>query len=270
MDSDTKKAIEDYYKLKNEYETKIDKQRKKIRNDKTLSKQQKRRKMLSLVPKCINCGKSGGTKFSINKTTLRAVCGNTSEPCPLNIEVNRGLFEEISETYNFLTKESESIKEDIIKTKLDLLFNYVNEDDTIAKFEELRGEHKSIEEAIMELQDKYENIILGKRNAEEIVVARQNLYDLKRQLNDLAKQYEDTGDEALIQDMVEMYIRDIRPEAEKLRDFKYAVSKIECSDGGEYMGGCDDDIRVLVQEPYTREQSEISITEEPVVIANIK
>ena len=41
MDSDTKKAIEEYYKLKNEYETKIDKQRKKIRNDKTITKEEK-------------------------------------------------------------------------------------------------------------------------------------------------------------------------------------------------------------------------------------
>ena len=36
------------------------------------------------------------------------------------------------------------------------------------------------------------------------------------------------------------------------------------------MGNCDDDVRVLVQEPYTREESQISITEEPVVIANMK
>ena len=52
MDSDTKTAIDEYYKLKNEYETKIDKLRKKIRNDKSLSKEEKRRKMLEIVPKC--------------------------------------------------------------------------------------------------------------------------------------------------------------------------------------------------------------------------
>lgn len=270
MDSDTKKAIEEYYKLKNEYETKIDKQRKKIRNDKTITKEEKRRRMLAIVPKCINCNKPGGTKFTSNKTMLRCVCGNTQDPCNLNIEVNRGMFEDISETYNYLTKESEDIKEDIIKTKLDLLFNYTSEEETVSKFDELRGEYKSIEEAIMELQEKFDNIILGKRNSEGIIEARQNMYRYKRSLGDLAKQYADTGEEALIQDMIDLYIRDIRPEAEKLRDFKYASSKIECSDGGDYMGNCDDDVRVLVQEPYTREESQISITEEPVVIANMK
>lgn len=270
MDSDTKKAIEDYYKLKNEYDTKIDKQRKKIRNDKTLTKEERRRKMLEIVPKCINCGKPGGTNFSINNKILRCVCGNTTDPCGLNIEVNRGDFEDISTTYNFLTNESEVIKQDIIRTKLDLLFNYSSEEETINKFNELREEYKSVETAIMEMQEQFEEIILGKKNAEEIIEAKQNLYNFKNQLSELAKQYAESGDEALIQDMIELYIGEIRPEAEKLRDFQYAVSMIECSDRSEYMGACDDDIRVLVQEPYTREQSEISITEQPTVISNTK
>ena len=270
MDSDTKKAIEDYYKLKNEYDTKIDKQRKKIRNDKTLNKQERRRKMLEIVPKCINCGKPGGTNFSVNNTTLRCVCGNTTNPCGLNIEVNRGKFEDISTTYNFLTSESESIKQNIIRTKLDLLFNYSSEEETISKFDELREEYKSIETAIMEMQEQFEQVILGKKNNEEIIEAKQNLYNYKQQLSDLAKQYADSGNEALIQEMIELYIGQIRPEAEKLRGFQYAASMIECSDGTEYMGGCDDDIRVLIQEPYTREQSEISITEQPAVISNTK
>ena len=48
------------------------------------------------------------------------------------------MFEDISETYNYLTKESEDIKEDIIKTKLNLLFNYTSEEETVSKFDELR------------------------------------------------------------------------------------------------------------------------------------
>jgi len=128
MDSDTKKAIEDYYKLKNEYDTKIGKQRKKIRNDKTLNKKERRRKMLAIVPKCINCGKPGGTIFSVNSTTLRCVCGNTSNPCGLNIEVNRGNFEDISTTYNFLTSESEEIKQNIINQLYSSIINQIKKD----------------------------------------------------------------------------------------------------------------------------------------------
>ncbi len=270
MDSDTKNALENYYKLKGEYESKIQAQRKKIRNDRTLSKQEKRRKMLELVPKCINCGKSGGTKFTVNGSTLRCVCGNTEEPCNLNIEINRGMFENLSTTYNLFMEDREDIKEDIIRTRLDLLFNYTNEEETITKFNELTEEHKVIEQGILDIQEQFDNIILGKRNTEAIIEARQNLYEYKRELTDLAKQYAETGNENLIQDMIDKYTSDIRPEAEKLRNFKYALSTIECSDGGEYMGGCDDDIRVLVQEPYTYQETQISPSEEPVVISNSK
>lgn len=270
MDSDTKKALEDYYKLKGEYDTKIQAQRKKIRNDKSLSKQERRRKMLELVPKCINCGKRGGTKFTINGSILRCVCGNTEEPCSLNIEINRGMFENLSNTYNLFMEDREDVKEDIIRTRLDLLFNYKNEEETITKFNELTEEHKIIEQGLMDIQEQFDNIILGKRNAEAIIESRQNLYSFKRKLADLAKQYADSGDEMLIQEMIDLYISDIRPEVEKLRNFKYSLSTIECSDGGEYMGTCDDDERILVQEPYTAQEVQISPSEEPVVISNSK
>lgn len=270
MDSDTKKAIDEYYKLKNEYETKIGKLRKKIRNDKSLSKQEKRRKMLEIVPKCANCGKPGGTKFSINKTILRAVCGNTSDPCRLNIEINRGGFEHITSVYNFLQKESEQYKEDIIRAKLDLLFNYESEEQTVALFNELRTGYSTVDESIMLLQEKFDNIILGKRNKEEIVEAVQNIYGFKKELSVLAKEYAETGEEQLITDMVEKYVGDIRPEVEKLRGLKYPNSMIECDDGEEYMGACDDDIRRLIQEPYTMEETEVTLLEEPTVIANSK
>ena len=82
-----------------------------------------------------------------------------------------------------------------------------------------------------------------KRNTEAIIEARQNLYEYKRELTDLAKQYAETETANLIQDMIDKYTSDIEPETEKLRNFKYALSTIECSDGGEYMGGCDDDTK---------------------------
>lgn len=270
MDSDTKTAIDEYYKLKNEYETKLDKLRKKIRNDKSLSKEEKRRKMLEIVPKCVNCGKPGGTKFSVNKSILRAVCGDTSDPCRLNIEINRGSFEHITSLYNFLQEEGEKLKEEIIRAKLDLLFNYETEEQTIAQFNELRTEYSTVEESVMLLQEKFDNLILGKRNKEEIIEAVQNLYNFKKDLSELAKRYAETGEEQLITDMVEKYVGDIRPEVEKLRSLKYPSSNIECDDGEEYMGACDDDIRRLVQEPYTMEEVEIALLEEPTVIANSK
>lgn len=270
MDSDTKAAIQEYYKLKNEYETKIDKKRQKIRNDKTLSKQEKRRKMLEINPNCVNCGKAGGTKFTNVKTILRAVCGNTSDPCNLNIEINRGDFEKITTIYSFLKEEEEQHKEDIIRTKLDLLFNYKTEEETVALFNELRTGYSTVDETIMLLQEDFDNVVLGKRNKEEIIEATQNIYDYKKQLKELAKQYADSGEEQLITEMVEKYIGDIRPEVEKLRDLKYPSSMIECDDGEEYMGACDDDIRRLVQAPYNMEEIEVSITEAPTVIANSK
>jgi len=270
MDINTKEALEHYYKLKSDYQDKIAEKRKKIRNDKTLSKREKHKEMLKFVPRCINCGKKGGTSFSVNGTTLRSVCGNTEEPCQLNIEINRGLFTNISETYNLFMDDKEDIKEDIIRARLDLLFNYVSEEETIIRFEELTEQHKTIEQGIMDIEEMYQNIILSKRNKVEINEAKENLNNFKEELSDLAKQYSESGDEMLINNMVENYIGKIRPEAEKLREYQYSQSSIECSNGDEYMGGCDDDLRLLIQKPYMESEAESSPSEEPVVIANTK
>ena len=49
----------------------------------------------------------------------------------------------------------EKVKTEIIKTKLDMLFNYVNEAETIKKFNNLRPELKAIEELSYETDKKY-------------------------------------------------------------------------------------------------------------------
>ena len=84
MNEELIKAITDYYKLKQQYEDKINRQKNRIIKNETLTILQKRKKIKKLVPVCLNCNKPGGTIFSNNKGVLLAVCGS-STPCELNI-----------------------------------------------------------------------------------------------------------------------------------------------------------------------------------------
>ena len=61
MDKNIINAINDYYSLKQEYETNFQRRRRTIQRNKTLTKDQKRKKLLELRNKCINCGKEGET-----------------------------------------------------------------------------------------------------------------------------------------------------------------------------------------------------------------
>ena len=64
---DVKDAINEFFKLKHQFEVETNKNKKKIINNKELSKKEKRAEYLKLMPKCINCKKPSktGTDFTI-------------------------------------------------------------------------------------------------------------------------------------------------------------------------------------------------------------
>jgi hypothetical protein len=105
-------AINEFYKLKEKFESEINKNKKTIINNSTLSNREKRSEFLKLMPKCVNCKRPSkkGTIFSITyhpsddkiaeHRVFKAICGNLADPCNLNIEVNIGIKQSISEELN--------------------------------------------------------------------------------------------------------------------------------------------------------------------------
>ena len=96
-------ALEHFYKLKNNYDTKINKQKDKIIRNNKLSKVGKRKQFKKMIQnsKCIKCNQLGGTHFSSHNHILKANCGS-SKKCKLNIELDRGkvsTYEEVSNSF---------------------------------------------------------------------------------------------------------------------------------------------------------------------------
>ena len=97
MTENLENALNEYYKLKSNYENENYKNKKVIMNNKELSKREKQREFQRLKPKCINCKRVGGTLFTNtikdkdddtkikNIRTLKAICGVHENPCNLKI-----------------------------------------------------------------------------------------------------------------------------------------------------------------------------------------
>ena len=91
-----KEALNEYFKLKLKYEDEITKEKKKLINNISLSKKEKRTEFLKFKPKCINCKKPGGTIFQTvffqstdtedSNREYRARCGIVADPCNLDIK----------------------------------------------------------------------------------------------------------------------------------------------------------------------------------------
>jgi hypothetical protein len=136
---DPYEALNKYYKLKNEYETKLNQMKKPIFSNVKLTIAEKRNRLKELQPKCISCNKNGGTLFIDKDRKLQAKCGGTS-PCNLNIQIQKSS----SESYNEILRNYQSVKEqdkdEIIITKLNLIFQFIDEPKALSLFKKQKNE----------------------------------------------------------------------------------------------------------------------------------
>jgi len=114
--------------------------------------------------------------FIEENNTLRALC--QAEPkCDLNMNINRGSYKPFFPLYNNLNNESDKIRTNIVKVKLDMLFGYTNEDVAIIQFEEYRKEFSTIEEDVNELHKLLVSIIHNNRNKTTIKESKRTFGD---------------------------------------------------------------------------------------------
>jgi len=269
MDKSIVNAVNDYYSLKQQYDTNFQRRRRTIQRNKTLTNAQKRKKLLELRNKCINCGKEGETIFTNKNGVLKAICGNTSNKCSLNIEINVGKVEKVNKLYGELSEYRQQLRSSIIRDKLDLLFGYTEEEEAIGRFNESRKELMDSDKILFETQQMFNDIVHNDKNKQAIKTEELYFIIAKQKLKNLSKQYQEEGSQQLIRDMVEHYKEDIIPIVTRLRNLKYANNTIECSDGD--MPPCQDGIYRLIQDPYTSLELEIPASDElPSIISNMK
>ena len=127
--------MEEYYKLRIQYEKKISSKMKKIYNDENLSLDDKRTAAKKFVPQCVRCKRRVTTLFIKNNNSYLIKCGDIKNPCDLNVSIQTKQYSLIQDIIDTLEKDAENVRESIIKTKLNFLFKYVNEEDTLGIFE---------------------------------------------------------------------------------------------------------------------------------------
>lgn len=262
MDEELIKAMTDYYRLKSKYESKNEKRKSVIKSNTNLTPLQKRKKIKQLIPACIVCKNAGGTIFSNNKGVLTAVCGSTN-PCKLNIVINRGQFVNLQMLDKSMTEDLNKTKIEIIKTKLNLLFEYNNESDTIKAFNVLRPELKAIEELKLKWHTEYLNAISNAYNKEKLVAIENKLYEEKQALVNLGKEYTETERQNIIIDMVNKYAQVIKPLADEVRSFKYSNVAVEKQTDNAF-------IVHLVEQAYTLNDLEADTGDNTGVVSMIQ
>ena len=243
MDSE----IKEYYKLKEKYERSIRRQKDNIQKNDVYTLNQKKKRYKLIENKCINCKQIGGTIFSNNNRILRAVCGNKETPCNLNISINRKDYKYVNsiDESKRLYDDIGNLKNEIIKIKLNLLFEYINEDEMIKKF-------NTIKNALSKLIIKYEkinNFVLEQtenlENMDKIIELETSISMLINRIKDIGNTLVDGEDNN--KEIIEIYINELEPLLKELFEKKYRDA---------YINKC-----ILIQEKFNVRTLEYNILE---------
>ena len=260
--------INKFFQLKGKYDEIVRRKKQKIINQDKLSKREKKRLWDSQKIKCINCKKPVGTFFSVKNRRLLAICGaskNTGDqniqPCKLNIDIQLANITTMQETINSYAKYKEEDKESIIKTKLDLLFNFTNEEEAITEFEKKRDEfdadvatYNNYLELFMDIHDSKE-----KRESLKILLFKKE--SLIKEIKTILKPDESDSDNvkpSRIVEALDIQISDLNDVLSQIKNLKY-----------EYYKVVEDDENPLIHKLDTKtiitERSEIIIDNECVI-----
>jgi hypothetical protein len=271
-DIDVVNAVDQFYKLKSEYEKSIYNDKMKIINNNILSKEDKLKKYKLIKHKCINCKKDVGTIFTTNNNKLSARCGATKSifnknftPCPLDILIEKGNINLLPSIINEFHREKETDKDEIIKTKLNYFFNFENEDNTIQNFKELKKNYLEDMETYADYLSEFNDTVNNIENQKEIDKTILDINASKELIKEMIKEYKQGGNDHLLKDTVTEYIDVLQSLINKYNTLKYNYYTIETNKDKD-----KGDTHTLQKKIYTTKDVEITIDATYKIISNKK
>ena len=253
-------AIRQYYKLKGKYDTQYGQKKLQIiRSD--IPVDEKKKKIRKLKRNCVSCSLPVGTTFFREGSRLKAICGSAESPCSLNIDIDRGHYEYGPALTSKLTEILSKQKENIIQTKLNMLFGLQSEQNTKelfmqqkATYQETNKQKQNLAASLASAGEIIIEEVGGKRaisRKEATALSSLQVATLIQNFKELIGDYQadEGGGSGTLQGAISLYIEDILPALQVHRERAYQVSKIIRVS----------DLRILVQERITLAAQETTI-----------
>lgn len=206
-------ALDKYFKLQNKYRE--NEARVKISKNKIREK-----------PKCINCNRNVGTKFLKENKHYIAICGSENSPCDLHIDIFMATYSSMEELRSVFKESVEDYKVDIIKQKLDTLFNYTSEEDSIEKFKQVLQQYNTESEVYKGVIDEY-NLNLDNDVTRQLVAKYdKDIYNIREKMRVLISEFKETNNKQLLTDATNMQLKELDPIIHKRRELAYPTMEM--------------------------------------------
>ena len=174
------------------------------------------------------------------------MCGDRKDPCPFDIEINLGITYDLRDLMNENEEETKNFKHQIILDKNDFLFGYIDSEQAVQKFDEIKneitGSIESSEYYLSLLNEKTDNVD-KKNNLKKI---QTEVYTNISNIKKYAEEYKKTHNKQFMSDIARIYYQDMTPRLKEIMEEKYAASYVDQ----------ENNMNILVQEPISFESVE--------------
>uniref|UniRef100_A0A6C0JEN0 Uncharacterized protein n=1 Tax=viral metagenome TaxID=1070528 RepID=A0A6C0JEN0_9ZZZZ len=227
-------ALNEFFRLKNEYQTKASDMMKKAFK-KESSRRLGKLAALSVKPPCINCKRPVGTIFSNRENDkYTAICGDKGNPCNLNIKIFNGRTINLVFILNVYQEEINDIKDLIIRQKLDTLFSYTTEEKSVELFKKELENYNANSKIFKDLLVKYNELYNNKEKEESINKKTEKIYLLIEKVRDLIKEYKKTENHRILKTAVDVQINELFPEIRNMKLLLNEVVELNQDESGKF------------------------------------
>jgi len=216
-------TLDRYFTLKNKYEKKMKKDMKGI-YDKN-NKKRSRNRILAMNHPCIRCKRLVNTIFSKTDDKYIAICGDSQNPCDLNIEIYNGQFTNTKSMIIYSCEDLTNIKNIIIEQKLDNLFSYVSEEDSVKLFKNQLKAYNTESSHYHNLTTEYNELLNEKETQDRITALNDEIFLLKEDITQTLNEYKKANNKELLRDAVGIQINDIIPKMRNIHMLKNEINQ---------------------------------------------
>jgi len=251
-------SIHEYFRLKNEYETKLRKM-KHTAYERGATKKESRLKARSVRAPCINCKRNVGTIFSHEDQKYTAICGDKTKPCDLHIQIFSGDYYRMDELLSMYAEDIQEDKQTIIIQKMDTLFEYVQKHTSAEQFKKTLEKYNETSSMYKKLLVKYNDTYNNDHHREEIDRKTEEMYRIRDDIRKLLDEYKESENREVLIAAVEMHVKDLMPAVQNLRLSKYDTVLVETTADEPH-------ISTLVQRKVSAYKRDFIYGEEPKVM----
>ena len=226
MQKNYKESLLAYFELKSEYEKKLFELKKKA-HAKENTKKRKRMAAKSVIAPCVKCKRKVGTLFYKKENIYYAKCGDPNSPCNLDIRLHDGITDLIEVHLKDIQIEINETKENIIKHKLDTLFNYIDEKDAAELYKTYLEDFNLDNNVLTMYLGKRSQVFHSEVKEKAINEKNEKLYSYVQDIQRLLKDYKESNNEEILKQAISIHINDVIPEMRNLRNIQYEVMEME-------------------------------------------